>query len=68
MGAVGEGEGVAKVIEGKREERWVGEFGITLDERIADGVYYAKAVNLLEYILDNPKMLEGDCDDKINME
>ena len=59
---------VAKVIDGKIEKRWVCDFGITLDERIADGVYYAKAVNLLEYILDNPKMLEGDCNDKINME
>ena len=68
LATMGEVKEVAKVIDGKIEKRWVCDFGITLDERIADGVYYAKAVNFLEYILDNPKMLEGDCDDKINME
>ena len=68
LATMGEVKEVAKVIDGKIEKRWVCDFGITLDERIADGVYYAKAVNLLEYILDNPKMLEGEINDKINME
>ena len=42
-------------------------FGITLDERIADGVYFAKCVNLLEYILSDPALLEGRVDDKIDI-
>jgi pyruvate/2-oxoglutarate dehydrogenase complex dihydrolipoamide acyltransferase (E2) component len=46
------------VINDKVEIRDVVEFGITLDERIADGVYFFKSVNLLDYILSNPKMLE----------
>ncbi len=32
--------------------------GITLDERIADGYYYAKTVKLLEYLLSHPEELE----------
>lgn len=55
------------VIDGKIEKRFVCDFGITLDERIADGVYFAKSLNLLEYILNNPSMLEGKASDKINI-
>ena len=43
---------------GKVEIRDIVEFGINLDERIADGVYFSKSVNLLDYILRNPKTLE----------
>ena len=50
---------------GKIEIRDVVEFGIVLDERIADGVYFSKAVNLLDYILKNPEILEGDANEKI---
>ena len=59
-------EGV-RVIDGKIEKRYVCEFGITLDERIADGVYFAKCVNLFEYILNNPDLLEGRVDDKVDI-
>jgi len=41
------------------------EFGITLDERIADGFYYAQSVNMLEYILKNPEMLEESVSEKV---
>lgn len=51
--------------KGKKEIRDFCDFGITLDERIADGFYFIKSVQLLEYILGNPKLLEGRCDDKI---
>jgi len=50
---------------GKIEVRDVVEFGIVLDERIADGVYFSKAVNLLDYILKHPETLEGDASEKI---
>ena len=50
---------------GKVEIRDVVEFGINLDERIADGVYFSKAINLLDYIFKNPKTLEDDANTKI---
>ena len=34
------------------------DFGLTLDERIADGFYFAKSVKVLKYILDNPEVLD----------
>lgn len=46
------------IINGKKEIRKMCEFGINFDERVADGYYFAKSVKMLEYILDNPKMLE----------
>ena len=53
------------VIDDKIEIRDVMEIGANLDERIADGVYMAKAINLLEYILKNPQTLEEAANDKI---
>lgn len=44
--------------KGEVEVRDIVEFGINLDERIADGVYFAKAVNLFEYIFKHPETLE----------
>lgn len=40
------------------QTRKVINLGLTLDERIADGIYFAKSVKLLKYILENPKLLE----------
>ena len=53
------------VINDKIEIRDVVEFGITLDERIADGVYFAKAVNLLDYIMAHPETLEDKANEII---
>lgn len=33
-------------------------FGMTIDERIADGFYFAKSIRLLQYIMSNPELLE----------
>ena len=63
---IGEIKESAIVVNGKIEKRYVCQFGITLDERIADGVYFAKCVNLLSDILNNPSLLEGRVDDKID--
>ena len=52
---------------GKKEIRDYCDFGITLDERIADGFYFIKSVKLLQYILDNPKLLEGKANEKIEI-
>ena len=54
------------IINGKKEIRKMCEFGINFDERVADGYYFAKSVKMLQYILDNPKMLEEKVSKKIN--
>ncbi len=51
---------------GKKEIRDVCDFGINIDERIADGVYFAKSLNLLQYIFDNPELLDEKASEKIN--
>ena len=43
--------------DGTREIRKVCEVGVTIDERVADGYYYAKSLKLLQHILSNPDML-----------
>ena len=52
-------------INDKEEVRYVCDFGINIDERIADGVYFVKAIKLMQDILNNPKCLEGRVDEKI---
>lgn len=44
--------------DGTTSERDICDFGITLDERIADGFYYAKSIAMLKSYLANPEMLE----------
>lgn len=46
--------------EGKEEIRDVVNFGITIDERIGDGFYFAKCMKLVQYILDEPQLLDDD--------
>ena len=53
--------------DGKKEIRDFCNFGITLDERIADGFYMIKSIQLLEYILKYPKLLEDDCNAKVEI-
>lgn len=48
------------VVDGKVEVRDVLEIGATLDERIADGVYMSKSINLLEHIFTHPELLEEE--------
>ena len=64
---IGEVKESIKIIDGKEEKRFVCEFGITLDERIADGVYFAKCVNLLQDIFNNPSLLEENVDVKVDI-
>ena len=51
--------------DGKVEIRDICDFGITLDERIADGYYFIKSVKLFEKIMNNPKLLEDMANEKI---
>lgn len=50
---------------GKVEIRDIVEFGINLDERIGDGVYFSKSVNLLDYIMTHPETLEDKANEII---
>lgn len=52
---------------GNKEIKQIVEFGINLDERIADGFYFVKSVKLLQYIFDNPKLLEEDANTEIKI-
>lgn len=44
------------------------DFGINCDERIADGYYFAKSIEMFEYILKHPEMLEEKANEKIEIE
>ena len=44
--------------EGRVEMRDSLKLGITLDERIADGYYYAKSIQLFKYLMQHPQLLE----------
>ena len=55
---IGEIKDEVVAVNGKPEVRKMCEFGLTIDERIADGFYFAKIIPLFEYMLANPKCLE----------
>lgn len=44
--------------DGSVQMRSALEIGLTIDERIADGVYFAKSIQLLRTLLANPALLE----------
>ena len=45
---------------GKLQKRYTCDFGINLDERIADGFYFAKSFQLFKEYLQNPEVLEEE--------
>jgi len=53
------------IINNKEEERYMCEFGINIDERIADGVYFVKSINLMQDILNKPELLERRVSEKV---
>ena len=53
------------IVDGKKEIKKICEFGVNLDERIADGYYFAKSLQLLQYMFNNPEILEVRADEKI---
>lgn len=63
---IGEIKDEVVIKDGKEEIRKMAEFGITIDERIADGYYFIKSVQLLQKILDNPESLEKPAGEEIN--
>ena len=48
--------------EGKKK---IVDFGFTLDERIADGVYFSNSIKLFKHILENPTLLENKINTKV---
>lgn len=44
--------------DGSRQVRDVIDVGATLDERIADGFYFARSLKLIKHIFDNPELLD----------
>lgn len=54
-------------INNKNEKRYFCEFGVTIDERIADGFYMIKSLHLIEHLLNNPELLEERADEKVEI-
>lgn len=44
------------------------DLSCTLDERIADGFYFAKSIKLMQYIASNPKLLEKNMSEEVDYE
>ena len=55
------------VIREESNKKFV-DIGFTLDERIADGIYFAKSIKLMRHILENPELLEDKIGTKIELE
>lgn len=54
--------------DGSEEIRSVMDLGVTLDERIGDGFYFARSVKLLRHLLEHPELLEEPFKEKIEYE
>lgn len=52
----------------KKEVRNICEFGVNFDERVADGYYFAKSIQLLQYIFNNPELLEEEASKEIKID
>lgn len=65
MGEIKDKEVVNK--DGIKEIRKVCDWGVAFDERVADGFYLIKSLELLQYILDHPDLLEDDANTKIDL-
>ncbi len=68
LATIGEVRDEEVIINGKKQVRKLCEFGVNLDERIADGYYFVKSIQVLQYIFDHPEMLEDRADEKIEYE
>ena len=53
--------------DGNATIRPVLELGLTLDERIADGYYYAKTIKLVKHLLQNPEILECPAHEEVEV-
>ena len=53
--------------DGKKEVRKICDWGVAFDERVADGFYLIKSMEYLQYIFNNPELLEEDANKKIEL-
>ena len=65
--------GEAKMVpvlqeDGSVENRHQVSCGFIIDERIADGFYYAKTIKLFKYLIENPELLERPLNEKLGDE
>ena len=67
LATIGEIRDEEVLKDGKKEIRKLCEFGINLDERIADGYYFVKSIQMLQYLFDHPELLEEQADTTIEM-
>ncbi len=56
IGALYKGE--VLLPDGTKEVRDLLDIGATLDERIADGFYFARSLKLMKHIFAHPELLE----------
>lgn len=63
--SIGEIRDEIKIVDNKEVRYKAAKFGINFDERVADGFYMIKAFKILEYIIENPKLLEDRADKKV---
>ena len=54
-------------INKREEKRYFCEFGVTIDERIADGFYMIKSLHIIEHLLNNPELLEECINEKVEI-
>lgn len=53
---------------GKPEVRDIMNIGVTLDERIADGFYFARSLKLIKHLFKNPELLDKTLGEEIQFE
>jgi pyruvate/2-oxoglutarate dehydrogenase complex dihydrolipoamide acyltransferase (E2) component len=51
---------------GTPKVRDVVEMGFTIDERIADGFYFARSIKLFKYLISQPDLLEQPFKEEVN--
>lgn len=54
--------------KGKVVEKQIVDISFTLDERIADGFYFAKSIKMFDYILEHPEVLDTKISEEFNYE
>lgn len=54
--------------KGNVKKRSTVVLGITVDERISDGFYFAKSAKILDYLFDHPELLDDEVQSKIDYE
>ena len=52
-------------IKEEKDGKWYMEMGATIDERIADGFYFCKALKLIEYMFSNPEVMMKPAGEKV---